>query len=262
MFSLLDSILDATQAAQVTRENHDLDTITPAAPDFDPSEYAPTKQAAIARASLNVSTGRVALMSARLLPWHGLGVVVDKATTSSEAIRFASLDWRVQKLPMQYTWNGTTRESKEAFAIVRADTGRQLATVGSRYAPIQNADTFGFMDELLKEYGARYETAGALYGGEKVFMLAHFPKQAFSVNGKDDVEPYVAICNPHDGTGCANCFPTSVRIVCANTYRTAGNKGHAKRIAGLADLALDVAGVPDFQSLACPVFRPIQGRGR
>lgn len=228
MFSLLDSILEAQESAQVTRENHDLDSITPAAPDFDPAEYAPTKQAAIERASLDVSTGRVALMSARLLPWHGLGVVVDKATTSAEAIRFASLDWRVQKIAMQYTWNGMTRESKESFAIVRADTGKQLATVGSRYAPIQNQDAFGFMDELLKEYGARYETAGALFGGEKVFMLAHFPEQSFSVNGKDAVEPYVAICNPHDGTGCANVFPTSVRIVCANTYRTAGNKGAGK----------------------------------
>jgi phage/plasmid-like protein (TIGR03299 family) len=78
------------------------------------------------------------------------------------------------------------------------------------------------MDELLVEWGARYETAGALFGGEKVFMLAHFPKQAFTLNGKDSVEPYVAICNPHDGSGCAECFPTSVRIVCANTYRTAG----------------------------------------
>jgi hypothetical protein len=38
----------------------------------------------------------------------------------------------------------------------------------------------------------------------------------------------VAICNPHDGSGCATCFPTSVRIVCANTYRTAGNKGAGK----------------------------------
>src|SRR6185369_5090498 len=98
----------------------------------------------------------------------------------------------------------------------------QLATVGSRYQPIQNADAFGFLDELLREYGARYETAGALFGGEKVFMLAHFPQQAVAVNGKDAVEPYVAICNPHDGSGCAECFPTSVRIVCAHNYRTAG----------------------------------------
>src|SRR5262249_2426120 len=105
MRSLLDSILDATESAQVTRENHDLDSITPVAPDFDPAEFAPTKEAAKRRASLDVSTGRVALMSARLLPWHGLGVVVSKATTSAEAIRFASLDWRVQKIPMQYQWN-------------------------------------------------------------------------------------------------------------------------------------------------------------
>jgi phage/plasmid-like protein (TIGR03299 family) len=228
MTSLLDSILDAHEAAHVVRENHDLDSITPAAPDFDPAEFAPTKEAAQRRASLDTSTGRVALMSARILPWHGLGVVVSKATTSAEAIRFASLDWRVRKIPMQYAWNGQTRESKESFAIVRDDTGRQLATVGSRYQPIQNADAFGFLDELLREYGARYETAGALFSGEKVFMLAHFPQQAFSVNGKDAVEPYVAICNPHDGSGCANCFPTSVRIVCANTYRTAGSKGAGK----------------------------------
>ncbi len=186
------------------------------------------RAAANKRASLDVSTGRVALMSARLLPWHGLGVIVDKATTSAEAIRFASLDWKVNKIPMSYVWNGQTKESKDSYAIVRADNGKQLATVGNRYQAIQNADAFSFMDDLLGEYGARYETAGALYGGEKVFMLAHFPEQAFSVNGKDAVEPYVAICNPHDGTGCANVFPTSVRIVCANTYRTAGNKGASK----------------------------------
>ena len=264
MLSLLDSILDAHDGgASVLSEQHDTgkiavetSAITQAlagvAGVWDASEYgisaaevqarieaAATPEArervmvelrarATSRASLDTSTGRVALMSARLLPWHGLGVVVDKATTSAEAIKYASLDWRVQKVAMQYAWNGVTRESKEAFAIVRADTGKQLATVGSRYAPIQNADAFGFMDELLKEYGARYETAGSLYGGEKVFMLAHFPQQCFSVNGKDRVEPYVAICNPHDGTGCANCFPTSVRIVCANTYRTAGSKGASK----------------------------------
>lgn len=263
MFSLLDSIVEASEAAQVVSENHNTSTINWVSGMSDPGEMigcgmyqelrrnageaddayqsrievvlttlpadvrkrivAACQQAAIGMASLDNSAGRVAIMSAgRILPWHGLGVVVDKATTSAEAIRFASLDWRVQKVNMGYVWNGQQRESKDAFAIVRADTGKQLATVGSRYQPIQNADAFGFMDELLAEHGARYETAGALYSGEKVFMLAHFPRQAFSVNGKDTVQPYVVIQNPHDGSGCATCFPTSVRIVCANTYRTAG----------------------------------------
>lgn len=226
-----DAILTATEnsmsgRAMVISEEHDMGKIKPAAPERDPREFAPTQAAARIRASLDNSTGRVAIMSAgRVLPWHGLGVVVDKATTSADAIRLASLDWRVSKIPMSYEWNGVKRESGDTFAIVRADTGKQLATVGSRYAPIQNADAFGFMDELLGEHGARYETAGALFGGEKVFMLAHFPQQAFSVAGMDAIEPYVAICNPHDGTGCANLFPTSVRIVCHNTYRTACAKG-------------------------------------
>ncbi len=198
MLSLLDSILDAHESgASVLSEEHDTGkiavetgAITQAlagvAGVWDASEYGISaaevqaridaastpeakervlvelRQRAQRRASLDTSTGRVALMSARLLPWHGLGVVVDKATTSAEAIRFASLDWRVQKIPMSYQWNGTTRESKEAYAIVRADTGKQLATVGNRYQPIQNADAFGFMDEVLKEHSRWYETAGAL----------------------------------------------------------------------------------------------------
>jgi hypothetical protein len=171
MFSLLDSIIDAHDSGvTVLSEEHDTDkiavetgAITQAlagvAGVWDASEYgisaaevqarieaAATPEAkervmvelrarAQRRASLDTSTGRVALMSARLLPWHGLGVVVDKAATSAEAIRFASLDWRVRKIAMSYTWNGQTRESKDAFAIVREDTGKQLATVGSRTTP-------------------------------------------------------------------------------------------------------------------------------
>src|SRR5687767_11869460 len=104
MLSLLDSIIDAQESrgAIVVSEEHDTNNIIPAGPAGDPNEYAPTKERAMQRASLDTSAGRVALMSAgRVLPWHGLGVVVDKATTSAEAIRFASLDWRVAKVPMQ-----------------------------------------------------------------------------------------------------------------------------------------------------------------
>ena len=220
----LDSILDATTGgASIISQEHDLGNIIPAAPTRDPGEFAPTQAIAITRASLDNSTGRVSLMSASgILPWHGLGVVVDKACSSEEAIRFAGLDWQVSKIPMSYTWQDGARESRDTFAIVRQDTGRQLGTVGTRYAPIQNAEGFGFLDDVLAQHGARFETAGALFGGEKVFMLAHFPNERFAVNGSDCVEPYVAFCNPHDGTGCATCFPTEVRIVCANTFRTAG----------------------------------------
>jgi phage/plasmid-like protein (TIGR03299 family) len=208
MLSLLDLIIDnASSPANVVSENHN----------FDPDSCA----------SLAVTdAGKVMLMTAGELPWHKLGVNVDKACTSAEAIRFASLDWRVMKLAAHYDWQGKKIESKETFVIVREDTGKQLGTVGSRYVPIQNVDGFSFLDGVLEEYGARYETAGALYAGEKVFMLAHFPKQAFTINGGDRQEAYVAFTTTHDGSGAAACFPTSVRIVCRNTFRLAQmNKG-------------------------------------
>jgi phage/plasmid-like protein (TIGR03299 family) len=96
-----------------------------------------------------------------------------------------------------------------------------LGVVGGRYTPIQNSEAFDFLDGVLEEFGARYETAGALYGGEKVFMLASMPKQSFTVNGGDRQEAYVAFMNYHDGSGSAWCFPTSVRVVCNNTFRAA-----------------------------------------
>jgi hypothetical protein len=96
MLSLLDLIIDnASSPANVVSENHN----------FDPDSCA----------SLAVTdAGKVMLMTAGELPWHKLGVNVDKACTSAEAIRFASLDWRVMKLAAHYDWQGKThREQRD-----------------------------------------------------------------------------------------------------------------------------------------------------
>lgn len=175
------------------------------------------------RASLDTSTSNVAVMVAGELPWHGLGVLVDKAATSDEAIKLASLDWRAEKLPLYYEFDGTRRTQDQVFGIVRSDTGQMLGKVGARYQIIQNVDGFDFLDGVLGEYGAHYETAGSIYGGRKVWMLASMPEQRFSVTAGDEIDPYVLFANCHDGTGAAHAFPTTVRVVCANTYRTAGS---------------------------------------
>ncbi len=259
MLSLLDQIIDNSSPATVVSTNHDASSINWVAGVTDPGEmiacgYLPQarrqdgesdntyvariqsiidalplaertkimtqgRAAATQRASLDTSTGRVAVMVAGELPWHQLGVNVDKATTSAQAIELASLNWEVVKTAMSFEWNGQLVPSKETFAIIRKDTGKQLGTVGGRYAPIQNKDGFAFLDGILEEYGARYETAGALYKGETVWMQAHLPQQAFTINGGDRVEPYAIFTNCHDGTGAARCYPTSVRVVCANTFR-------------------------------------------
>lgn len=211
--------ISAEQAAQMLR-----DADTPAARERVVAEL---RQRAITRAGLDVSGGRVSVMAAGELPWHGLGVNVDRAVNSADAIAYANLAWEVRKVPLSYIDPaGVPQVAPDVFGIMRQDTGKLLGSVGSRYAPIQNKDAFGFLDAVLADFGAKYETAGALYGGSKVWMLVHMPKQTFDATPGDTIEPYILFTNTHDGSGAASCFPTSVRVVCANTLRTAGHGKH------------------------------------
>jgi phage/plasmid-like protein (TIGR03299 family) len=181
---------------------------------------------AIGRASLDTSNGRVNVMVAGQAPWHGLGVNVKEAVTSADALHLSGTDWEVVKVQNFYKdiKNGSEKEAKGSFSVVRSDTGARLGNVGSQWKPFQNREGFAFLDKVIGEFGARYESAGSLYGGAKVFMLVHLPEQAFCVNKEDPMEPYCIFTNCHDGTESAKCFPTSMRVVCANTLRVA-NRG-------------------------------------
>src|SRR5207248_2061921 len=117
--------------------------------------------------------------------------------------------------------DGTYQESRSTFLLVRDDTEAELGAVGSRYEAIQNAEAFAFLDSVIGEFGAKYHTAGAIHGGAKVWMQCALPGHNFEVVRGDQVQAFATVINPHDGSGKAWCFPTTNRIVCANTYRTA-----------------------------------------
>ncbi len=217
-------------------------------------------KAALRRASLDTSNGRVHAAFALKPAWHGLGTVVDGVMTSKEALRLAGLDWQVTKQQLSYTFGGVVKPA-DSWGIIRQDNGAFLGAVGSRYKPIQNTEGFAFLDGVIGDYGARYESAGSLYNGKSVWMLAHMPKQRFSVSG-DEIEPYVLFTNCHDGSGAAYCYPTTVRVECANTFRTSigdRSKGLSIRHTGNVRekieqakeaLGLAVAGFKQFKEAA------------
>jgi hypothetical protein len=101
--SLLDEILEQQSPARILSEQHDTSQINWQAALGDVREMVKAGgnvvQAANRRAALDTSNGRVNMMAAGTLPWHGLGVLVDKAATSAEAIKLAGLDWEVIKRP-------------------------------------------------------------------------------------------------------------------------------------------------------------------
>lgn len=232
-----------------------LNALMPTLPAADRAKIESAMRAAAnRRAGLDTSNGRVRMMVAGKPAWHGLGVNVAEAVTSEDAIRLAGMNWRVGKIGLQYLnpVTGAMSNADGNYGIVREDTGAMLGSVGSRYQPFQNADGFDFLDSIVGKFGARYESAGSLYGGSKVWMLVHLPKQSFAVNGTDRVEPYVLFTNSHDGTSAARVFPTTHRVVCANTLRVGckADQGKGMVIRHTGNLAARVAKAQQSMGLA------------
>ena len=151
----------------------------------------------------------------RETPWHGLGTRVMEAPSSKEALGLAGLDWKVVQEPV-YT---QAEELIEGYkANVRDSDRKVLGVVTNRYRIIQNEEAFGFTDALLGK-GVRYETAGSLQGGRKVWLLARLPHE-YIISG-ERISPYLVFSNAHDGSGAVRVALTPIRVVCNNTLNLA-----------------------------------------
>ena len=148
-------------------------------------------------------------------PWHGLGTMVAEAPNSKDALRLAGLNWKVLQEPV-YTEN---EELIQGYKANVRDTDRKvLGVVTDRYKVIQNEEAFAFTDTLLGE-GVRYETAGSLQEGRRVWMLARLPRE-FIIGG-ERISPYMVFSNTHDGSGAVKTALTPIREVCNNTLNLA-----------------------------------------
>lgn len=152
-------------------------------------------------------------------PWHGLGTMVAEAPTSADALRLAGLDWEVKQKNIQVCGGSKIENFK---ANVSSSDGKVLGVVSDRYQIVQNAEAFSFTDELIGG-DVRYETAGSLQDGKKIWLLAKMPER--QIVG-DSVEPYLCFSNTHDGSGAIRVCMTPIRVVCNNTLNLALNTAH------------------------------------
>ena len=159
--------------------------------------------------SANVET----MMYVREKPWHGLGTKVEEAPNSADALRLAELDWEVEQKPV-YAEGVMVPHYK---ANVRSTDGKVLGIVTDRYRVVNNSEAFAFTDALIGG-DVRYETAGSLSGGRRIWLLAKMPEA--KVAG-DAVEPYLCFTNTHDGSGAVKVCMTPIRVVCNNTLNCA-----------------------------------------
>lgn len=162
------------------------------------------------------------MVSAKEKPWHGIGTVVEDAPTSEDAIKMAKLDWKVEQFPIK----AGKIEIPNYFANIRMDIKEPLGVVKNRYRIVQNDEAFDFVDNIVgnDEVECRYETAGSLFNGKKIFLLVKLPEK--NLLG-DEVENYLFFTNSHDGSSAFMAGVTNVRVVCNNTLQMA--IGGAKR---------------------------------
>jgi len=153
----------------------------------------------------------------REAPWHGLGTRVDEVLCSEDALTEGGLNWKVIQKAI---FSEDNIKISGYQANIRDIDDKVLGVVTDRYKIIQNKEAFAFTDSLIGE-GVRYETAGSLQEGRKVWLLAKLPENY--VIADDEISPFVVFSNSHDGSGAVKVAMTPIRVVCQNTLNLALN---------------------------------------
>src|ERR1700761_1548468 len=111
--------------------------------------------------AINPQTNEYSFFSRKEKPWHSLGTIVQDYPTSAEALRFAGLDYTVEKWPMftcdPQDFACDDRLVPDKFAPVRTDNKAVLGVVGKDYEIVQNVDAFTFFDSIVGGEGILYE---------------------------------------------------------------------------------------------------------
>lgn len=156
----------------------------------------------------------------RVVPWHyeltkECTKIIQEAPTSADAIKYAGLDWIVEKQPI---YDAAGKEISGFYANTRNSDKSVLGIVTDRYQIVQNHEAFNFTDNLISDGIMKYETAGSLRNGKQVWLLGKLD----SVKILDDVvEPYICFSNTFDGSGAIRVCATPIRVVCNNTLNLA-----------------------------------------
>ena len=152
------------------------------------------------------------------VPWHGLGTKVDGNLTPAQMLEAAGLNWNVYRKGL---WvDEVDHLLTSHYALVRDTDNKILGVCGQDYQPTQNSDVFDFFEKFCKAGDMTMETAGSLSGGKRVWGLAKL-NGGFMLGGKDEVQGYILLDNPHIWGRSLQIMFTPIRVVCNNTLTAA-----------------------------------------
>ena len=153
-------------------------------------------------------------------PWHGLGQTIDMAAAGDlRGFQVAAgLDWEV-RLENNHKKDNTPIE--DSFYIERSSDGSVLGkSVTDKYLPVQNSELFDFFRPYVDDGRLHIHTAGSLFSGQKVWVMAS-PMKGFTLDGNDEVTSNAIFTLDHTGRAANSMILSPIRVVCNNTMQLA-----------------------------------------
>ena len=148
--------------------------------------------------------------------WNGLGTDISSCHSVEEALCRSGLDFNVRQADIMT--DDLYPIALPGFKANIKDDGTPLGIVTTKYKVVQNEDAFSFLDTLVDD-GMKFERAGGLQNGRKVFVLARMPDRYF-ISG-ESIAPYIVFINSHDGSGSIKVLMTPIRMICLNMLNLA-----------------------------------------
>lgn len=190
---------------------------------------------------IDMSNGRANMAFVGEVPWHGLGSKLTPGASFDVWKKEAGLDFHVERSGLTYFHAGRVREHPTRDTLLRDDNGNSLGIVGKDYRVVQPEQVISFFKDLSDIGGFEMETAGSLFGGQRVWGMAKINDGA-PIIGQDVVRPYILMTTSFDGSSATIAKLSYIRAVCNNTLSAAitrhDEKANKKK--GAARLAVRV----------------------
>lgn len=174
----------------------------------------------------------------RWTPWHELGTLGTEDETA-EAVYNRMGRYVVSLEPLDCpTYPGIDVPAKAIIRHAAPGLGENepefFGTVSDKYHLITPDETVGLWDKYMRDTDDRIlpvETMGVLRRGRDLFITAIMPDiglRGSSTVAVDEIKNYLVMHNSMDGSGAAQAFVASTRVVCWNTLNAADGQARSR----------------------------------
>lgn len=160
------------------------------------------------------------------LPWHAAETnpqTFAPGATPQEIADAARLNYEVELIPNCRPDGSPIADS---FHISRVDDPQQVygRFVAGDWQPVQNAALLDLAAHIEERFNFQVITAGALFGGAKVFVQLETDRE-FTLPGNDKLVSRLLSTVSHVGLESNKFIGANTRVVCDNTVRAATSEG-------------------------------------